>query len=157
MTALFDMTMLADKSIRRAMARLPGEVQKKVMRREVRRSGLRLHTELLLNLSGRVLDEDTGRMIAAFEGQTVRTKLQSDGTVVASIKIPTQPEMGMPRPGRTEDVDHPATIQEYGQPGQPPRPFMRKAVDDNADREHERIAVGLGNGVTREWERLTRR
>lgn len=156
MPAMFDMKMVGGKSIERAMVKLPGEVQTKVMRGEVRKSGNRLHTEVLLNLSGRVLDEESGRLVAAYEAQKVKTKVIPNVAVLAFFKIPTQPQLGMPRPGRKEDKDHYGMIQEFGQPDQPPRPFMRKAVNDNEEREHKRIGNGLGKGVTRAWKRLNR-
>ena len=156
MAAMFDMKMVGDKALRLAMTKLPGEVQNKVMRGEVRKSTQRLHTEVLLNLSGRVLGEDTGRLVSAYEAQKVKTKKTPGGSVVGFFKIPTQPQLGMPRPGRKEDKDHYGMIQEFGQPDQPPRPFMRKAVNDNEDREHKRMGDGLGKGVTRAWKRLNR-
>ncbi len=156
MAAMFDMKMVGDKGLRIAMTKLPGEVQTKVMRGETRKSTQRLHTEVLLNLSGRVLDEESGALVRAYEAQKVRTKVIPGVAVVASFKIPTQPQLGMPRPGRKKDEDHYGMIQELGQPDQPPRPFMRKAVNDNEDREHKRIGDGLGKGVTRAWKRLNR-
>lgn len=158
MASMFDLRMIGDKEVERALGALPRELQTKTVRTALRKSGGRVKTELLLNLTGRILEEETGALVAAYEMQPVRTRRQPDGTVVASIKTPTQVQLGLPRPRHdpTIDVEHYGMIQEYGQPDQPPRPFMRKAVDDNVEREHRLIGQDVGAGTERAWRRLTR-
>jgi HK97 gp10 family phage protein len=158
MPAMFDMKLLGDKELQRGMAKLPGEVQNKVMRGAIRKSAARLQNEILLNASGRVVNEDTGRMVTAFEMQKPGTRKERDGTIVAFVKLPSREELGIPRSeGRdpAKDTEYYPTIVEYGQPDQPPQPFMRMAVDQNYEREIRLIGADLGSGIARRWRRLT--
>ncbi len=150
-SSMFDLRSFGLQRLDKAMQGLEHEVQTKVMRGAVRKSAARLQNEILLNLSGRVVNEDTGTMVTAFEMQKPGTRKQRDGTVVAFIKLPTRAALGIPR--HEKDTEYYPTIVEYGQPGQPPRPFMRAAVDQNYSREIRMIGDDLAKGIGRAWRR----
>lgn len=152
MAGMFDLKVFGDKELERAMARLPGELQGKVMRTSVRKSANRINNRILINASGGIVDEDTGRMVAAFEAKSARTKQTQDGDMIGFIKLPTRAELGIPR--YEGDTEYYVTIVEHGSPTQPPRPFIRNAVDDTADEETRRIGNDIGAGAERIWERL---
>ena len=153
-SSMFDLRSFGLRELDTAMQGLAHEVQTKVMRGTVRKSAARLQNDILLNASGRIVKEDTGRMVAAFEAERPGTRKQPDGTVVAFIKLPSRAALGIPR--HEKDTEYYPTIIEYGQPDQPPRPFMRAAVDQNYEREIRLIAVDLGTGIVRTWRRRRR-
>lgn len=153
-SSMFDMRSFGLQELDKAMQGLQHEVQIKVMRGATRKSAARLQNEILLNASGRIVNEDTGRMVAAFEAEKPGTRKQRDGTIVAFIKLPTREALGIPR--YEGDTEYYPTILEYGQPDQPPRPFMRMAVDANYNREIQRLAADLRNGVYQIWRRRQR-
>lgn len=158
MAGMFDLRMIGDKEVVRAMQGLAKEVQVKVMRGSLRKSAERLKNQILLNASGPIVDEDTGAMVAAFEAARIGTRVRPGGTV-AFVKLPSRVALGIPRSqGRdpAKDTEYYPTILEFGQPTQPPRPFMRKAVNDLEEQEYKRIGNDLGKGVTRVWKRLNR-
>lgn len=158
MAAMFDMKMIGDKEVVRAMQGLPKEVQVKVMRGSLRKSAERLKNQILLNASGLIVKEDTGAMVAAFEATRIGTRVRPGGTV-AFVKLPSRAALGIPRSkGRdpAKDTEYYPTILEFGQPTQPPRPFMRKAVNDLEDEEYIRMGRDIGKGTTRAWRRLNR-
>ncbi len=150
-SSMFDLRSFGLQQLDNAMQGLAHEVQTKVMRGAVRKSAGRLQNEILLNLSGRIVNEDTGAMVTAFEMEKPGTRKERDGTVVAFVKLPSRAALGIPR--HEKDTEYYPTIVEYGQPDQPPRPFMRAAVDQNYDREIRLIGADLGKGIGRVWRR----
>ena len=150
-SSMFDLRSFGLQQLDNAMQGLAHEVQTKVVRGAIRKSAGRLQNEILLNASGRVVDEDTSRMVTAFEMEKPGTREERDGTVIAFIKLPSRAALGIPR--HEKDTEYYPTIVEYGQPDQPPRPFMRMAVDQNYGREIRLIGVDLGKGIGRVWRR----
>ena len=150
-SSMFDLRSFGLQELDTAMQGLSHEVQTKVMRGANRKSAARLQNDILLNASGRIINEDTGRLVAAFEAERPGTRKERDGTIIAFVKLPPRAAAGIPR--HEKDTEYYLTIVEYGGPDQPPRPYMRAAVDQNYKREIRLIGVDLGKGAGRALRR----
>lgn len=144
MPAMFDISAIGDKQIERAFGQLPERAQSRVIRKVNKQSVERLKNEMLINYSGRVVKEVTGETISAIESQRPTTRSRGD-VVVALLPYP-------------QDAEAAITVNalEYGTPTFAAKAPIRKAVNDNQERELGIIAKEIGKGVEREFKKLLR-
>lgn len=146
----FDIKLFGDKELARQLGRLPVVLQTKILKKSFRASLKRVKNKVLLNMSGGAVQERTGRMVNAFERINPRVALDKDGGIVASMKLPSRAQMGIP----IEAKGYYPTALEYGvKRGK--RPFaakrmIRDAVNAVQAQELRRIGTEIGNGIARE-------
>lgn len=146
MALAVDISVLGDKSLERKLGRLTDKTQKRLVRKALRRSGKRIWNRVLLNASGVVINEDTGALVNALE-ETKPVSRSSRGVLEIGFKWPTRAALGIPPTAK----GYYPTALEYGTRKRPPRPFVRRAVNANMDREIERIRRELVNDVLRQF------
>lgn len=153
MAALFDISMTGDKALGEMFGKLPEKMQKKVARKAMKNAAEQIRTRLLINLSGRVLQEQTGELVSAFETAKVTTRLNKDG-VVSGVKLPERSKLGI---SAGEKWYYPMAL-EYGGVRNGKRfsahPFMRPAIDEQRDRLLRQIGKDIRVGITREAIKL---
>jgi len=150
MAGFIDISMIGDVELEKKLAALGDRAtQLKAVRPSLRASAKRLKAEVVANLSGRVVQPKTGRLLAATQAQKVRALPRSRMVISVGFDFPTRIEMGI-------DADskwfYPAHV-EYGHPRAAPRPFIRSAVDRNRDSEYAAIGKQIGKTI----ERIARR
>ena len=147
----FDIAMVGDKALKAAFEALPGDLQKRVGRAALRKSAERAKVAVLLNLSGRKVDEQTGRLVNAFENTSVKTQRRGP-VILAALPLPTRDKLNIPP---TDKTYYPTAV-EYGHKlvrggkavGRvPAHPYMRPAVDENRERELRLIGRDIGKGI----------
>lgn len=148
-SGMFELKLFGDKQLTKQLGRLPFALQQKILRKTFRDSLKRLKTEILINLSGREVQERTGRYVNAMERQNPRISFTKDGAVLAGMKMPTRPALGISDKGGY----YPAAL-EYGVK-RGPRQFdafapIRKAANARQDAELRRIGDEIGAGIAKE-------
>ena len=74
----------------RALARIPRLVRDKAFDKVIKPSLKRIKNRILINLSGAVIDEDTGAYVSAMESASVRTVQKNEDQSVFAISMPTR-------------------------------------------------------------------
>ena len=149
-----DISIFGNKELERALAQFEPKVQKRVVRRVLRRSAERIKLAVMLNWSGRVVQEDTGKTVDAIEAKSIKFERGGRFGLRAVWYLPRRDELGIPEwpyewyypfaveYGYTRTARAPVTV--------PPKPPIRRAVNDNMEREHARMERDLGKGIERE-------
>ena len=155
MAAVFGIKLFGDKDLARALGRLADVTQKKIVKKAFRSSLKRVKTEVLLNMSGRIVQERTGAMVNAFERINPQVRTEKDGTLVVSMKLPTRADIGIEASAK----GYYPTALEYGvKRGRHPFPakrMIREAVNRVQEQELRRIGTAIGNGIAREAAKRT--
>lgn len=143
----FELKLEGNQILLEQLGRLPEVIRKKVVRPVFRDSLKRVKNEILLNLSGRVVQEQTGRYVNAMERQNPRIAVTRDGAVLGGMQMPKRGELGIEPDAKGY---YPAAV-EYGVK-KGPRPFeakapIRKAVNDMQEAEMRRIGDEIGAGI----------
>lgn len=143
---MFDLRLIGDKDAQRTFRGLARELQVKVLRKSSRASAKRLQTEVLLNVSGRIVNERTGNLANAIEAENPRVIKSGEHVSVVGVRLPPRSAIGV-----TSPTGYYPAILEYGYSTAKRRmaakAIYRRAVDDHADREFRLIARDLRTGV----------
>lgn len=150
---VIDIQVLGVKELGQALARFEPRIQKKVVRRALRESGKRLKDKALVNWSGGVVTERTGRTVAAMEAERVKPVRTRRG-IRFEWAMPTKAALGI-----EDDSYYPFAI-EYGYTRTkrapvvvPAKAPIRRAVNSNMAREHAAMGKEIGKGIEREAKR----
>lgn len=144
-----DIKMLGDKGLERMLRELPDKAQKKVVRQAMRATVKTLHKELIRRapvLLGNVTD-----LKGAFAQQKVTPGKRSRDSITLGIPMPTREEVGI-----EGDYYHPMHV-EFGHGDVRAHPYIRPAVDENAEREKKAMGNKLKIGIPKEAARLARK
>lgn len=152
MPAMFDISVLGDKAVSRALDLLPEKSQFNVLRTATRRSNDRLRNDILLNLSGRDVEERTGRYVRAIESQKIRVVVEKKFAVISTLNLPSRASLGI-SPG---DKWYYPAILEYGSPTMTAKSPIRRAVNQNQDREQGKLVRDISKGIKNQWKRLNK-
>lgn len=155
MAAVFDIKLFGDKELARALGRLADVLQKKIVKKAFRSSLERVKNKVLLNMSGGAVEERTGAMVNAFERINPRVRVEKDGSLVVSMKLPTRAQIGIEADAKGY---YPAAL-EYGVKRGPhqfaAKRMIRDAVNRVQEQELRRIGTAIGNGIAREAAKRT--
>ena len=153
---MFDLRLVGDKEAQRTFKGLARELQVKVLRKSAKESAKRLQTEVLLNVSGRIVNERTGKLANAIEAEKPRVIKSGEHTSVVGVRLPPREAVGV-----TSPKGYYPAILEYGystaKRQMPAKAIYRRAVDDHAEREFRLIARDLRTGVDRIAARHSRK
>lgn len=150
MADTFDISMLGDKELVRALDKLQRKDAARILRQELRKSAGRTKTRLLRNLSGYPVAVDTGTTRDAFKKARVKSARARRGDIRLGIEMPARADLGI---SPTDKFYYPTAI-EYGYDGVPARPFMRPAVDEHKEDEYRRIGGAIAAKITALWRRI---
>jgi len=139
-----DISLFGDKELERKLKRLEGKAQKRIVKKAMRRSSKRIMTRVAINASGRVIREDTGALSDAIADAKPKSVTRR-GVMSIVFPFPTRAELNIPAGAKGY---YPAAL-EYGTRKRPPRPFIRKAVNDNMDREIEAMRKEMHADIKR--------
>lgn len=150
MPPTFELKLEGNQLLLKQLGRLPEVMRKKVVRPAFRRALKRVKNAILINLSGRVVQEQTGRYVNAMERQNPRISLTQDGAVIGGMQMPKRSALGIEPDAKGY---YPAAV-EYGVK-KGPRQFdalspIRDAVNDNQEAELKRLGDEIGAGILRE-------
>ncbi|KKN27514.1 hypothetical protein LCGC14_0863980 [marine sediment metagenome] len=153
---VIDISILGDKALERALSQLPDRIQRKVVRQSLHKSAKRVNGYLIRNLSGIPVAPDSGKWLAAQTAQKPKSGKRSRRGVRIELGFPTREELGIPA---GDKYFYPAAI-EYGthktRQGRGPLPAfapVRRAVNENTDKEHRLMGTEIGQGIEREARR----
>lgn len=153
---VIDISLLGNKELERALSQLPDRIQRKVVRQSLRKSAKRVNTYVVRNLSGIPVSPDSGKWLAAQAAQKPKAAKRSRRGVRIEVGYPTREELGVPAKAK---YFYPTAV-EYGthktRKGRGPLPAfapVRRAVNENTDKEHRLMAAEIGKGIEREARR----
>lgn len=141
------------RALERKFKRFPDKLQARIRRKALKASVLRLQQEMLINLSGRVANEQTGTLVNALESEkpTARTRKRK-GIVSSGIRMPSRARLGI----RKGDKHYWPLALEYGHRGPKgkgkfvrARKFARRAIDDHIGREVLLLGRDIGRDAIR--------
>lgn len=156
MGAMFEMTMPGIREFEQALGQFAKKIQSNIMRTAIRRSGNRLKNATLLNMSGIIVGEDTGRTVTAMEARPVKTVIRRSGTIVALWPLPSRASLGIPR-YRSDTGYYLLIGLEYGTAHRTtPLAPIRTSVNQRTSSEFRTIGRDLGKGIKREWAAVRR-
>lgn len=145
-----DISLTGDKELLKKLARLSTPAaQRKAVIPALRKSDKRLKSQVLANLSGGVVNPQTGRLLSAMAIQKVRAIPRSRSVIGVAFGLPTREELGI----SAEDEWYYPVALEYGHGGPhpaPPHPYMRRAVDSNRERELTAIGAEIGTNIVKQ-------
>lgn len=141
-----------DRETEKMFRRMDADLQKKIFRKAARKSAQRLLTKILLNMSGKVIDEITGTFVNAFEGVKPSVLPKKPGYIGIGIKWPTREALGID----AKDKNYFPYAVEYGHPGAPPRPFFRNAINENMSEEIAHIGRDVSKALVKIAARASR-
>lgn len=122
MPGFVDISGLGDKRLSAKLAQLDLKVQKKMVRKALRKAG----RPVLEEARARV-PVDTGRLR---DGLFLRATKRKRGTFGVEVAMPLRADLGISANAKGY---YPAVI-EYGAENHPPQPFLRPALDANKER-----------------------
>ncbi len=153
---VIDISLVGNKVLIEALGGLHDRIQRKVVRQAMRKSAKRLNVAIVQNLSGIPVAPDSGRWLMAQSAQKPVPGRRSRTGITIGIPMPLREELGIP----ARDKWYYPTAIEYGttktRGGRGPLPAfapMRRAVNENTDREHQAIGTEIGKGIEREARR----
>ncbi len=154
--ATISIKMLGDKDLQRMLNKLPDKVQKKVVRPAFRKSAKRINEAMIQRLSGFPVGVVTGQTLLAFAAEPViSVRLRGGEGIQYAARLPKRDALGI----SPDDKYYYPNAIEYGYTTkggrtEPPRSFMRAAVDENEDRELGVIRHDLRRGIELEARKL---
>jgi len=146
-----DIRMIGDKELERKFLALSSEkTQARILRLGMRKAAERIKNYTLINLSGRLVDEDTGRLVNAIESEKP-TQFKDRAVFVAGVKLPEPSKLGIPKTEGTKKPGYYPAVLEYGSAkrGLAPRAPFRRAIDEHRAAELQRLGVDIGKAVER--------
>ncbi|HEB79291.1 MAG TPA: hypothetical protein ENI79_02300 [Rhodospirillales bacterium] len=141
-----DISLLGDKAIEKRLAKLPERIQRKAVRQTMRATLKNVHKRLDRNLSGGLLQEDSGAYRRAMRAQKIKSGKRSRSRLTLGVALPTREEMGID----PKDTHYYPAVLEYGAPGHQAYAPIRRAVDDYAADDRKFMAADLAKRITKE-------
>ncbi|KKL75137.1 hypothetical protein LCGC14_2057850, partial [marine sediment metagenome] len=89
-----DISVLGDKELARALAKLPDKYERKAVRPALRASAKRLKVRVVQAYSGIIIGVRTGRTLAGFIAHRVKALPRKGGWIGAAFDFPTREELG---------------------------------------------------------------
>lgn len=155
--AFVDISVLGDKEVARALAKLPDKYEGKAVRPALRGSAKRLKVNVAQAYSGIIIGVRTGRTLAGFIAHKVKALPRQSGWMGAAFDFPTREELGI---SPDDKWFYPAVL-EYGSPDDPERypayAPIRRTVNANEGRELGTITRDIATGVERQWAQLAKK
>lgn len=152
-----DISLIGDKKLARALAKLPDKAEAKAVRPALRASTKRVHVLVIQAWSGIPMGVRTGRTLAAFAAQKIHAIPRKGGWIGAAFDMPTRAELGI----ASDDKFYYPAVAEYGSPDDPERypayAPIRSTVNRMQGREMGAIGQKIAKGVERQWALLAKR
>lgn len=144
MAGMIDISVLGDKALVKKLNKLPGRVQKKVVRQAMRKAGKPILTEIKQAIGAiRVTGVHTDLLRKNMKLKSVKRSRTQVGVIIVT---PERNVLGINESGKSY---WPANI-ELGTSKTPAQPFIRDTVDRNRVTAMATIQRELGAGITRE-------
>ena len=151
-----DISVLGDRELARALAKLPDKYEGKAVRPALRASAKRLKLLVIQAFSGVPIGVRTGRTLTAVIGQKVHAIPRKTGWIGAAFDWPTREELGI---DPESDSFYPWAL-EYGSPDNPERypayAPIRSTVNRVQAKEMGTIGRKIATGIERQWARLAK-
>lgn len=131
-----DISMLGDKALSRALAKLVPHAQKKAVRGAVRNSAKRMRP-----LVAAATPVDSGRLKHEMETAPIRGTTKRGFIRIGMVKPP----------GKRESIQ--LNVLEYGSAARnlAPLRFIRNTVDRHAASEHQKMGQDIRRSIAKEW------
>lgn len=139
---VIDISLLGDKKLERALAKLPPLSQVRAVKPAIRKSAKRMRPKVAA-----ATPVNTGRLKQEMETAPIR------GTTKKGLI-----RIGMVQPLEAREAIK-LNVLEYGsaQRGLAPTRFVRNTVDKNASAEHRQMGKDIGHEIVKQWGKLNRR
>lgn len=135
--------------LERKLKGLEPKVRNKVIRKAIRNGAKRAKERIITNIKSQGLI-NTGAMLRAFQAAKIRSASRSPRNLIRIGPVmPDRNDLGIP-----EGVKgfYPTAL-EYGAPHMAAKPFIRPAIDQNAETEQRKIGREIGDGIEKEAKR----
>ena len=141
-----DIKLLGDKSLSRTFSRLPGAVQKKLLRKGLR-AGAKIVLARARILAGRI-SKQLGRLLK------VRALKRSRRRMGVLVVAPTKAKLGIPEDAKGYWPAHIEFGFRHTSGKQvPARPYLRPAADQTKEAAFKAIGDSLREAVDQEWRK----
>jgi hypothetical protein len=94
-SSFVDISLIGDKALARALAKLPDKAEAKAVRPALRASAKRVHVLVIQAWSGVPMGVRTGRTLAAFAAQKVHAIPRKGGWIGAAFDWPSRESLGI--------------------------------------------------------------
>lgn len=133
----------------RAIRSVPIRLRERILPPILEPSINRVHARVLLNMSGAVVQERTGVTVGAFESTKPKVRVENNGDVTASFKLPTRGKLGI----TPDDPYYYPFATEYGfsvgRTHVAAKMPIRKAANDMAEGELRIISRQIADALGR--------
>jgi hypothetical protein len=151
-----DISIIGDKELARALAKLPDKAEVKAVRPALRASAKRVKLFVIQAFSGIPIGVRTGRTLTAWIAQKIHAIPRRGGWIGAAFDWPGRGELGI-APG---DDSFYLFALEYGSLDNPERhpayAPVRSTVNRVQNRELATIGRDTAKGIERQWKRLAK-
>ena len=149
---VFDISVLGDKQLEKALAALHPRLQKKVGRQAIKASAKRAKAKAIA-----FIPVDTGRYRAAMEASPVKSLGRSRVFIGWGPDLPERHLLGLSTKNKDPETGkrigyYPAFV-EYGTRTMRAQAPIRRATNMIMKTEQRQIGVDIGKGIKREWKK----
>lgn len=143
-----DISVLGDEALSKRLTALSFKVQRKLVSKVLRSAAKRAKQRIVHNLSGGIVQVQTGALLRAFERAPIRVQSSSPRKRIRiGPEFPRREALGI----ATDDRFYYPAALEYGHGRVRARPFLRESVDKHKTAEVARIAGEIGTLIEREF------
>lgn len=153
-SSFVDISILGDKALSRALAKLPDKAQTKALRPALRKSAKRVHVGIIQAFSGFPIGVVTGAHLTAIAAQQPKLMKKRTGHVGYFYPHPSWEDIGETRPANNPPP--PAIVLEYGTDEKPALSPVRSTVNRVQGAELATIGRDVAKGIDKQWARLAK-
>jgi hypothetical protein len=140
-----DVTVHGVRELERALLKLIGRAENKVVAQALRKSAVRARARVVENLSGVKVQVQTGTLRQAFKKSKIRGSTKR-GFIRRGVTFPERDHLGI----TPDDPYYYPTAVEYGHGSVDAYPYMRPAIDEHKASEYRLIARDIGKGIEKQ-------
>lgn len=150
----FDVRVTGENELKRKLNRLSEQMRNRIIGVALKAGARMIHTEMLLNLSGRIVQERTGSLVNAMEKQKpVLLRARNPDVRTVGIKMPERSALGIKDRGDGGGDSYPPAILEFGSRFMPAFAWARRSADENFDRFVNIVSSVVRNRLEKEAKR----
>lgn len=139
-----DIRAFGNKELERQLGKIVDRTQKTIVSGALRKEARRVKKRIVANIVARGL-VDTGTMLAAYEGASIRSGGGNRRFIRLGVENPTRAELGI----QADDPYYYPYAVEFGHRLAEPKPFIRPAVQDHKAESFRAIGQDIGAGIIR--------
>jgi hypothetical protein len=140
-----DVTVHGVRELERALLKLVGRAENKVIAQALRKSAVRARDRVVENLSGNKVQVQTGVLRGAFQKAKIRGSTKR-GFIRRGVVFPERDQLGI----SADDPNYYPIAVEYGHGNVDAYPYLRPAIDEHKASEYRLLARDIGAGIEKQ-------